>query len=63
MSRPMGNVEGGVPPLEIPRVGFTQLMDLLLPASAFALVAFADLPRPCGHSPATTGTRSTPIAS
>ncbi len=39
----VGHVQGGVPPLEFPRVGLQQFLDLLLPATAFALIAFADM--------------------
>ena len=38
----VGHVEGGVPPLEFPWVRLQQFVDLLLPATAFALIAFAD---------------------
>ena len=34
---------GGLPPLTLPNVGAREFLDLLLPAGAFALVAFADL--------------------
>jgi sulfate permease, SulP family len=39
----VGDVQGGVPPLEFPSVGLGQFVDLLLPATAFALIAFADM--------------------
>jgi sulfate permease, SulP family len=39
----VGHVEGGVPPLEFPWVGLRQFVNLLLPATAFALIAFADM--------------------
>ena len=38
----VGNVEGGMPPLAWPSVGLQRFIDLLLPAAAFALIAFAD---------------------
>lgn len=38
----VGPVSGGLPPLGLPSVGVSDLVDLLLPASAFALVALAD---------------------
>ncbi len=38
----VGDVDGGLPPLGLPDVGLADLVDLLLPASAFALVALAD---------------------
>lgn len=38
----VGEVEGGLPPLGLPDVGLSDFVDLLLPASAFALVALAD---------------------
>ena len=39
----VGHVQGGMPPLEWPSVGLQQFVDLLLPAAAFALIAFADM--------------------
>jgi sulfate permease, SulP family len=39
----VGEVEGGLPSLSLPDVGLGDLVDLLLPAAAFSLVAFADL--------------------
>lgn len=39
----VGDVEGGLPPLAVPNVGAGDYVDLLLPAAAFSLVAFADL--------------------
>lgn len=39
----VGAVEGGLPPLAVPDVGVGDYVDLLLPALAFSLVAFADL--------------------
>jgi SulP family sulfate permease len=39
----VGMVEGGLPPLAVPNVGAGDYVDLLLPATAFSLVAFADL--------------------
>ena len=38
----VGNVQGGMPPLAWPSVGLQRFVDLLLPAAAFALIAFAD---------------------
>jgi hypothetical protein len=38
----VGAVEGGLPPLGLPDVSLSDLRDLLLPACAFALIAFAD---------------------
>ena len=38
----VGDVEGGLPPVGIPDVTLSQLTELLLPASAFGLIAFAD---------------------
>ena len=38
----VGDVEGGLPPIGIPDVTLSQLTELLLPAGAFALIAFAD---------------------
>ncbi len=38
----VGHVQGGVPPLAWPSVGLQRFVDLLLPAAAFALIAFAD---------------------
>ncbi len=38
----VGTVEGGLPSLGIPDVSVQDFVDLLLPAAAFALVAFAD---------------------
>ena len=38
----VGEVDAGLPPLGLPSVGFDHVVDLLLPASAFALIAFAD---------------------
>ena len=39
----VGEVNGGLPPFGLPDVGAEDFLDLLLPAGAFALVAFADL--------------------
>ena len=39
----VGEVEGGLPSLSVPDVSVGDFVDLLLPAAAFALVAFADL--------------------
>ena len=39
----VGEVEGGLPSLGLPDVGVGDFVDLLLPAAAFSLVAFADL--------------------
>ena len=39
----VGHVNGGLPPFALPHVGADDVVDLLLPAGAFALVAFADL--------------------
>ena len=39
----VGEVQEGMPPIGLPDVGFTRFVDLLLPAAAFALVAFADM--------------------
>ncbi|HEX2346189.1 MAG TPA: sulfate permease [Gaiellaceae bacterium] len=39
----VGEVEGGLPSFGLPDVGVGDVVDLLLPAAAFALVAFADL--------------------
>jgi sulfate permease, SulP family len=39
----VGNVEGGLPSVGLPRVGAHDFLDLVLPAAAFSLVAFADL--------------------
>ena len=39
----VGEVDGGLPPLDVPSVGVQDFVDLLLPAAAFALVAFADM--------------------
>ena len=39
----VGEVSGGLPPLGVPNVGAQDFLDLLLPAAAFSLVAFADL--------------------
>ena len=39
----VGEVDGGLPSFGLPGVGVNDFVDLLLPASAFALVAFADL--------------------
>ena len=38
----VGDVEGGLPTLGLPNVRVGDVVDLLLPASAFALIAFAD---------------------
>jgi len=38
----VGDVQGGLPPLAWPSVGLQRFVDLLLPAAAFALIAFAD---------------------
>jgi sulfate permease, SulP family len=39
----VGEVDDGLPPLAVPNVGAGDYVDLLLPALAFSLVAFADL--------------------
>ena len=39
----VGEVEGGLPSFGVPGVGASDFVDLLLPAAAFSLVAFADL--------------------
>ena len=39
----VGEVEGGLPSFGLPGVGASDFLDLMLPAAAFALVAFADL--------------------
>jgi sulfate permease, SulP family len=39
----VGEVEGGLPSFGLPRVGASDFVDLVLPAAAFSLVAFADL--------------------
>ncbi len=39
----VGEVEGGLPSFGLPRVGASDFLDLVLPAAAFSLVAFADL--------------------
>ena len=39
----VGDVQGGLPPLQLPGVGLPRFIDLMLPAAAFALVAFADM--------------------
>ena len=39
----VGETAGGLPPFGLPRVRLKDFVDLLLPAAAFALVAFADL--------------------
>jgi sulfate permease, SulP family len=39
----VGEVEGGLPSLSLPDVAVGDFVDLLLPAAAFSLVAFADL--------------------
>lgn len=39
----VGEVESGLPPFGLPRVGAHDFLDLVLPAAAFSLVAFADL--------------------
>ena len=39
----VGAVEGGLPSFGLPRVGAHDFLDLVLPAVAFSLVAFADL--------------------
>ena len=39
----VGEVEGGLPSFGLPAVGASDFVDLLLPAAAFSLVAFADL--------------------
>ena len=39
----VGEVKGGLPPFAVPDVGVGDYVDLLLPAVAFSLVAFADL--------------------
>ena len=38
----VGDVQAGLPPLGLPGVGLDEIADLLLPACAFALIAFAD---------------------
>ncbi len=39
----VGGVEGGLPGLGLPDIGLFDFIDLMLPAAAFALVAFADM--------------------
>ena len=39
----VGEVEGGLPSFGLPQVGASDFVDLLLPAAAFSLVAFADM--------------------
>ena len=39
----VGEVEGGLPSFGLPRVGAHDFLELVLPAAAFSLVAFADL--------------------
>jgi SulP family sulfate permease len=39
----VGEVQGGLPSFALPGVGASDFLDLLLPAAAFSLVAFADL--------------------
>ena len=39
----VGEVEGGLPSFALPGVGANDFVDLLLPAAAFSLVAFADV--------------------
>ena len=39
----VGDVKGGLPPFGLPNVTGHDFVDLLLPAAAFALIAFADL--------------------
>ena len=39
----VGEVEGGLPSFGLPRVGADDFLDLVLPATAFSLVAFADM--------------------
>ena len=39
----VGEVDGGLPSFGLPRVGADDFLDLVLPAAAFSLVAFADL--------------------
>jgi SulP family sulfate permease len=39
----VGPVSGGLPPVGVPDVGLRDIRDLLLPAAAFSLIAFADL--------------------
>ncbi len=39
----VGEVEGGLPSFGLPGVGGSDVLDLVLPAAAFSLVAFADL--------------------
>ena len=39
----VGEVEGGLPSFGLPGIGGSDFVDLLLPAAAFSLVAFADL--------------------
>lgn len=39
----VGDVQDGLPPFGLPNVGLKEFRDLLLPACAFSLVAFADL--------------------
>ena len=38
----VGDVEAGLPPIGLPGVGLDEIADLILPACAFALIAFAD---------------------
>ncbi|MFF1872058.1 SulP family inorganic anion transporter [Kitasatospora herbaricolor] len=38
----VGDLEGGLPALGFPKVGFSELKELVLPAAGMALVAFAD---------------------
>ena len=38
----VGTIQGGLPPVEVPTLAVTDVTDLLLPAAAFALIAFAD---------------------
>ena len=59
----VGEVEGGLPSVGLPGVGASDFLDLLLPAAAFALVAFADSSRPCERSRRSMATRSTQTVS
>ena len=45
----VGEVEGGLPSFGLPGVGASDFVDLVLPAAAFSLVAFADLDRDRAH--------------
>ena len=52
-----------MPPLVWPSVGLQRFVDLLLPAAAFALIAFADTVATVGRSRTDTDMRWTPTAS